>query len=449
MKRFMSLRVYASLGATVGVAMLLPVAFSADAGAVCVGDCDGNGQVLISEVQRCVNLSSSLSTLPCENADQNGDGTVDSNDVDLCIQSFLDEQNCPMVFTPAASPTNTAMSTPTHTQPPPPTSTHTPTATFTNTPIPSNTPTSTTTPTLTPTRTPTLTPTNSPAPAIGEHACVFDSANSALAISTQALPLPAFNPSGTVNVSCGSVDGATGKAPCDCTVQNIAPINIIGIGFVCFTPGESCPSGEIDCNGGNALNVTMDSDHNVGACTGNPGCMTTCTNFCESQGMSYFFSGCEGYCLGGSRDGLACTLDEECPDGSCPGKDGALQHHNVCECDCSAIGGAASPAGSLQCNLSVNINVETSAPCGDGDILIAVGTRCIPLTTGTVTSQIHDANNTAGKNFPTTALNMTGAAISCDDLSAGDTTGLNLVGSVNFFDSTIGDIQSAQNFICQ
>jgi hypothetical protein len=103
----------------------------------------------------------------------------------------------------------------------------------------------------------------------------------------------------------------------------------------------------------------------------------------------------------------------------------------------------------LQCNLSVEINVEGGPPCGDGDVTIAVGTRCIPLTTESVTSQVHDTNNTMGKNFPTTAFTSSGTGISCNDLGTSVTTGTNLVGSVNFFGSTIGDIHTQLTFTCQ
>jgi hypothetical protein len=97
----------------------------------------------------------------------------------------------------------------------------------------------------------------------------------------------------------------------------------------------------------------------------------------------------------------------------------------------------------------VEINVESAAPCGDGDVSIAVGTRCVPLTTEAVTSQIHDTNNTMGKDFPNPAFNATGIGIDCNDLGTSVTAGMNLVGSVNFFGSTIGDIHTQLTFTCQ
>jgi cysteine-rich repeat protein len=283
---------------------------------------------------------------------------------------------------------------------------------------------------------------------VGGHKCVFDPNNSAIQIATQALPLAPIPPGGAMDIDCGVVDPNTGKAVCDCTLQFLDPLELIGIGFICFTPGAGCPSGEIDCDGGNPLDVTMDSDHNIGACTGNPDCAAQCTAHCSGMGATLFFSGCGGFCLGGTNNGLPCTDDSQCPGGSCPGKDG-LPHGNECQCDCKDVGGVASGVGALQCNLPANINVEIAAPCGDGDVLIAVGTRCIPLTTEAMTSQMHNVNNNPGKDFPIPATQLTGNRIDCLTLSSSVTTGITLVGSVNFFDSTIGDLTTSEVLSCQ
>jgi hypothetical protein len=123
--------------------------------AVCVGDCDGDNRVSIVEAQNCVNLAANLPAPPCEVADQNGDGHVDPNEVDACIQSFLDPSTCPMVFTPAATltpPPSTSTPVSTHTLPPPTSTatvafTSTPTRTSTRTPSPAPpTPTATSAP---------------------------------------------------------------------------------------------------------------------------------------------------------------------------------------------------------------------------------------------------------------------------------------------------------------
>jgi hypothetical protein len=281
---------------------------------------------------------------------------------------------------------------------------------------------------------------------IGAHKCTIDSPASEIVIVTQALPLPPFQPVGSVDIDCGTTT-PDGKAPCTCTLQDLEPIEIVGIGFVCFTPGsQGCAVGEIDCDGGNALDVTMDSDHNIGACTGNPDCAAQCAAVCAPDGV--FNSGCEGFCDGGARDGLPCTNDSACPGGSCPGGD-TLPHGNICGCDCLRIGGAPGSAGALQCNMDTNINVELAGPCDGADILIAVGERCIPLTSEALSSQIQNTNNSPGKVFPDPAATNAGVAIDCLDLATSATTGLRLVGTVNFFDSTIGDLNTMQAFTCQ
>jgi hypothetical protein len=44
---------------------------------------------------------------------------------------------------------------------------------------------------------------------------------------------------------------------------------------------------------------------------------------------------------------------------------------------------------------------------------------------------------------------LTGVPVDCQDLAASATTGLVLVGGVNFFDSTIGDLTVGIDFACQ
>jgi cysteine-rich repeat protein len=344
------------------------------------------------------------------------------------------------------TPTTTTLPPSTTTLPPTTTTTLPPTTTTlppTTTTLPPTTTTSTTTTTTTTSTTTTLF-------IIGDHKCVFDPGSSTVQISTQALPLPPYVATGAIDVVCGGVDPVTGKAPCDCPLQFFDPINIIGIGFICFTPGGPCPTGEIDCDGGNALDVDMDSNHNIGACSSNPDCASQCAGHCGGLAPphSLFFSGCEGFCLGGARDGLGCTDDSDCPGGSCPGKD-LLPHGNICQCDCILVDYLPSGPGGLQCSLSANIDVEINPPCGDGDILIAVGTRCIPLTTELVTSQMHNTNNTPGKDFPTTPINISGSSIPCTTLATSTTTGLTLAGAANFMDSTIGDLTTTQFLVCQ
>jgi hypothetical protein len=97
----------------------------------------------------------------------------------------------------------------------------------------------------------------------------------------------------------------------------------------------------------------------------------------------------------------------------------------------------------------VNINVEVAAPCDSTDIKIAVGDRCIPLTTEVATSQIHDTNNTLDKDFPIPAWTDTGVGKACSELATSTAAGIKMVGAVNFEDSNIGDLQSQLVLFCQ
>ncbi len=284
-----------------------------------------------------------------------------------------------------------------------------------------------------------------PALAIGAHECVLDGALSSIQIECGPLPFPPYAANGAIDIACGTA-ALDGKAECDCTLQYLDPIEIIGVGNICFGPGAPCPSGEIDCDGGNGLDATMDSDHNIGACTSNPDCAAQCIAYCAPDQV--LNSACEGFCVGGGNDGNPCTRDTDCPDGSCPGKDG-LPHGNICGCHCLAIGGAPSRPGGLQCNLSVNIDIEMDEPCGDGDVLIALGRRCLPLTTETLTSQIHNAQNTPGFECPWTPTSVIGTPADCADLTSSITTGLRMVSSVDLFDTTLGDLHTIEDFTCQ
>ncbi len=417
--------------------------------AQCTGDCNGDNEVAINELITGVNIALGNSDVSaCPEFDVNDDGEVTINELIAAVNNALN--GCPAVQptdTPTELPTELPTETPTEVP------TETPTEVPTETPTASPTDTPTVTPTGTETGTPTETPTETPTPfVIGEHKCVFDNSGpapgaSTVQITTQALPLPAYTAVGAIDISCGAVAPETGKASCDCSLQSFDPIEIIGIGFICFTPGAPCPAGEIDCDGGNGLDVEMASDHNIGACTDNPDCAAQCATHCDPN--SVFNSGCEGFCVGGANDNLPCTDDSDCPDGSCPGKDGN-PHGNICGCDCLSIGGNPSVAGGLECNLSVNINVEVAGPCGDGDVLIAVGTRCLPLTTETLTSQLVNANKTAGKLMPPgVPYTASGTAIDCAGLATSVTTGLGMQGALNFFDSTIGDLNTFESFTCE
>ncbi|MFQ5514596.1 MAG: hypothetical protein ACE5FG_09150 [Myxococcota bacterium] len=291
--------------------------------------------------------------------------------------------------------------------------------------------------------------------AIGSHKCVFD-AGSSITIETAALPLPPFAVNGSIDISCGTIDGGTGKAPCDCTLQSLDPFEIVAIGTVCVDPAaSSCATGEIDCDGGNSLDIDVTSQHGsigIGTCGDQASCASACAAHCGASTPAN--PACEGFCLGGPNQDAPCTNDSDCPGSNCPGKD-AAPHTGECQCTCITTGiGPASPSGSINCEVGVNINVESTPPpdpCGNGDILIAVGEQCVPMTSTTATSVINDSNFTGGQTIPPVGppATKTGVPGDCVALATSTTTGIQLVGYANFFDSTIGDLQSTLSFICQ
>jgi hypothetical protein len=272
-----------------------------------------------------------------------------------------------------------------------------------------------------------------------------------LDIVTQSFTIPG-SITGGIDISCGEVD-ENGKASCTCEIQALDPFEIPGIGLICLTPFAGCPPGEIDCNGGNDLDIDLVSDHNIGACTGNADCRTQCDAYCAGlpdHVQDLGGAACEGFCNGGGSDGNPCTVETDCPDGACNGGDG-LPHGNICGCECVAIGGsgsAPSRAGGLRCNLGAVVNIEAAEPCGDGDFLIPIGARCIHLTTETSTAIVIDTNDTALKELPPGGATLRGTPADCDALASSVTSGIELVGHVNFFDSTIGDLAIEIDFFC-
>jgi len=233
------------------------------AGAVCVGDCDGNGVVLISEVQRCVNLASDIMpTQPCEAADQDHSGTVDSNEAALCLQSFLDAETCPMVF-----PTATATTIPPTSTPVPPTDTPVPPTSTpippTDTPVPpTDTPIPPTDTPVPPTDTPvppTATATETPAPVCpltpGSYT-ITQVSGGTLKVSTFA-PF-AFPEGGTIVQDVGAGDA-------NCVHDTVVPFPggfsapafcVPALGYSVHIDQTGCGVGEIDSDGGSDFTVT-------------------------------------------------------------------------------------------------------------------------------------------------------------------------------------------------
>ncbi|MEO8601020.1 MAG: hypothetical protein ABI629_00440 [bacterium] len=277
------------------------------------------------------------------------------------------------------------------------------------------------------------------------HLCTLDttpSTDSQIQIHLESLPVPlAFGLSGSLNIG-----GEGSQAVCE--VNNLNPISIPAIGFVCITPGAGCAPGHRDCNGGDALGVDVQSDGNIGSCTGNSDCAAQCAASCGAGKTSA--GACTGFCSAGAQG--ACADDMAClpNDGACNGDD-PVSTPNVCQCTCTnenAFG--ASAAGDIQCQLSSHLVVETAAPCDGTDVSINVGDSCIPVSTQRAVGKITNSNYGTGTVPPAPNVNdQTGAEISCAALDSSTTTGLVGVGAVNFFGSALGDLSVGLKATCQ
>ena len=107
--------------AALACGMGLPL-MTAEGMALCIGDCNGNGEVTVDEIIKAVNIA--LGTTPvdtCSTSDANGDGTVTINEIIADVNSALG--GCPATPTPSGTPaasaspaaTSTATATPTPT----------------------------------------------------------------------------------------------------------------------------------------------------------------------------------------------------------------------------------------------------------------------------------------------------------------------------------------------
>jgi hypothetical protein len=282
--------------------------------------------------------------------------------------------------------------------------------------------------------------------AIGSHECVL-AAGSQLQLQTVALPL-SLTPTGSLQIDCGTV-APDGTAPCDCSINSFGAIVIPSIGDVCVSPASGCDTGVVDCDGGTSLSVVSESHHHVSTCTSNAACADDCADYCDSfTGLAVVTYGCEGFCLGGLNDDLACVADADCAGAACVGLD-PVSHPNVCNCACQG-GGFSSAGPGLSCEVGLQINVELPANgvCGN-PATIVLAPMCGALTTATAAGLIQSANDQPSVSLPSSPSFQSGSSVSCSSLSSNALGGLTLVGHLPFFDSTLGDIITGERFVCQ
>lgn len=349
----------------------------------CTGDCNGDGRVLINEVVLGVNIGLEIAGIDeCRAMDANASGAVAVNEIIAAVGNGLN--GCS-----AAGPT----------------------------------------------------PTPLPGGEIGEHACGLD-AGSKITVYA-ALPVPlVFDAVGALAVSCGA-PAVDRTAACTCALAFLEPVRVAGIGLVCVDPAPGCPAGRVDCDGGRSLDLDLVADSTSGSCTGNAACETICRSECAADGKSVSFAGCTGFCSGGPNEGASCAVENDCPGAFCNGQDPvAAGDRGVCQCQCLDLDtGAPSPPGQLQCQFGIALRVELAAPCDGSDVLIDVGSTCVPGTTGRASTLIVNANQVRGLTLPAAGpATVNGHAIPCEQLREVGATEMTLVGGASFFGSALGDL---------
>ncbi len=365
---------------------------------------------------------------------------------------FKDKGDAPITFAPTATQTHT------HTVPP----TFTPTATPAGS---AATATATGTATDTPTAGPvTSTPTATPTATVNARVCELNSPISRLFLQLSGSGV-LIRPSGSIAVGIGATNPVTGQRPMTCDVIDFDAIPLLGIGDVCVAPAGPCDPGVQLCGATLApLDMRVRGDHNIGACTSQTTCAASCNAHCSTFGAGYALqsSSCEGFCDAGTNHNGACSQDDQCPGGTCPGKEPAQGgvHAGVCNCTCLGQGlGSNAAQGAMSCRLGMAITVERDNDqiCGNVAPAITLSPLCGGLTTATAIGQSLRANNNLGSGnstrLPPTGINnpmtKTGALRSCPQIDSDQLTGLKYVGYLVFYDSSLGDILAEEEFFCQ
>jgi hypothetical protein len=144
---------------------------------------------------------------------------------------------------------------------------------------------------------------------------------------------------------------------------------------------------------------------------------------------------------------IDCTGFDDCPDGSCPGKNNETD--TDCQCQCiDYAAGAASAAGDMACQLPTDIKVVASLPCTN-PALVDLPPICAPVTTQDSTGETLNSNENVPNPQALGPHTLTGAEESCTNFDASVTTGMSMVSNLGFFDSTVGDLRSHLTIDCQ
>lgn len=250
-----------------GTALFL-VAASTPAKAQCVGDCNGDGMVVINELVLGVNIALGLAPVSACEAFANQEGIVNVAQLVRGVNNALN--GCPP---PGATPTATEPVGPTATatQPIVPTSTATavPTGTATATHTVGPPPTVTDTPTEGPSPSPTNTPTEGPSPTPTETVavCPLDAGRYTITTTSGSLRVATFAPFPFPAGGTTLQDVGAGNADCvhDTVIPfpgglTVPPFCVPALGATTTVTQSGCGIGRIDSDGGSDFTVTEDGD---------------------------------------------------------------------------------------------------------------------------------------------------------------------------------------------
>lgn len=257
------------------------------------------------------------------------------------------------------------------------------------------------------------------------------------------------NISGTIDVTCGNV-GANGKRWCSGALESATTVPLIGIGFICVEGVGSCPNGEMDCDGGNALGIEAVDDHEIGTCASHADCSAQCDAYCAGIGKVQWRSGCESFCRGGLRDGLPCMCDtarmsgcvggtagiNDCPGGTCIGNNNEFDTDCQCLCMTTPPPVRALPVFSSVTSRQTSRSWEVYRAAIRRYWIPLPSVLRSPRSLRQVPRSMQ--NEMAGVIGPQT---LTGSSDTCSNFDAGVMTGYALVSNIALFDTTIGDLR--------
>ena len=296
---------FATLGASTG-------------GAVCVGDCNRNGDVTVDELLIMVNIA--LGNAPvtdCEAGDENGDGMITIEEILKAVNAAL--SGCPPTPTPTitnrATATDTPTGTPTQTLTTSPTTsatlTSTETATGTHTPAPQ-------TPTNTPTETSTAAKTATP------NATDTPTSTSSTTLTTSPTASPTLTPTQTGTATSAPIP--TGSEAATDTPTGTPTTSHTGspTGTPTDTPTASTPNTPTSTSTPTQTPTTTQGgigQHSFNLVSGRPLCRGMCVGGPVPGRRCQFdagASGCGGgtcqdkICYGGANPGMSCSNDFQC-----------------------------------------------------------------------------------------------------------------------------------------